>query len=250
MNIFACLARVPDTATRIRIADDAKSIARDGVQFVINPYDEIALEEAVRFKETYGGELTVLHVGAEDFQKDLRQCLAKGADKAVHLKASGPLGPAGIAELLAAEIQPLLPAVVFCGKQSVDGDVGGTGIMLAWRLGLPVVSKISTFDSDGQRATCTREIEGGVETIETTLPAVFTCEKGLNEPRRAGLKEIMAAKKKPLESKDVEAAAPKLELQKLELPPERPEGRMVGQGVEAVPELVDVLKNEAKVIQP
>jgi len=249
MNVIACIARVPDTATRIRIAADEKTIASDGVQYVINPYDEIALEEAVGFRDAHGGSLIVLHVGAEDFQKDLRQCLAKGADQAIHLKTDGPLGPSGVAEILAAEIQPFLPATIFCGKQSVDGDVGGTGTMLAYRLDLPVVSKISTFEVTGDTATCTREIEGGVETVTTSLPAVLTCEKGLNEPRRAGLKDIMAAKKKPLEVKDAQAPTTKLVLESLQLPPERPEGRIVGEGVEAVPILVDLLTNEAKVIQ-
>jgi len=248
MNVFVCLARVPDTATRIQIAPDGKSIATDGVTFVINPYDELALEEGVRFKEAHDAELTVLHVGPEDFQKDLRQCLAKGADKAVHLKATGPMGPAGIAALLAEEIRPHLPAVVFTGKQAVDGDVGATGVMLAHELDLPVVTKISSFSVEGEKVVCTREIEGAVETIETSLPAVFTCEKGLNEPRRAGLKEIMAAKKKPLEVKEVTAPEPRLELVRLELPPERPEGRIIGEGVEAVPVLIDLLRNEAKVL--
>ena len=210
MNVVACIARVPDTAVRLRIAPDGKSIATDGVQYVVNPFDDFALEEAVRTKEALGGELTVLHVGPADFQKDLRQCLAKGADRALHLKVSGPLGPESIASLLAERIQPFALR---------DGT-----------------------------AVSTREIEGGVETIETTLPAVFTCEKGLNEPRRAGLKEIMAAKKKPLDVEEVTAAAPGLELLALEPPPDRPPGRILGEGVEAVPALVEALRNEAKVI--
>lgn len=248
MNVVVCVARVPDTAVRLRIAPDGKSIATDGVQYVVNPFDEFALEEAVRTKEALGSELRVLHVGPLDFQKDLRQCLAKGADRALHLKVSGPLCPESIASLLAERIRPLMPAIVFMGKAAVDGDVGATGAFLAHKLGIPVVGKISTFELRDGSAISTREIEGAVETIETTLPAVFTCEKGLNEPRRAGLKEIMAAKKKPLEVEEVEAAPPGLELLALEPPPDRPPGRILGQGVDAVPALIEALRNEAKVI--
>lgn len=248
MNIVVCIARVPDTATRIRIDSGGTGIATDGVQFVINPYDEFALEQAVQLKEQQGGELTVLHVGGADFQKDLRQCLAKGADRAVHLKTDGPLGPATIAVLLAEEIAPLMPATIFCGKQAVDSDNGATGVMLGGRLEIPVVTKVSALEITDDKAVARRDIEGAVETIETGLPCVFTAEKGLNEPRRAGLKEIMAAKKKPLEVKDVQAPPPKLELHGLTLPPQRAEGRILGEGPEAVPALVEALRNEAKVI--
>jgi electron transfer flavoprotein beta subunit len=248
MNIVACLARVPDTASRIQVAPDHRRVLSEGIQYVINPFDEVALEAAIRLKESTDGELLVLHVGAADFQKDLRQCLAKGADKAIHLKTAGSLSPASIASLLAEQIKALMPATVFCGKQAVDGDVGATGVILAGLLDLPVVTKISTLVVSGDTATATREIEGGMETVETSLPCVFTCEKGLYEPRRAGLKEIMAAKKKPLEVIEVSAPEPKLQLHSLELPPPRPEGRIVGEGVDAVATLVDLLKNEAKVL--
>lgn len=248
MNVICCLARVPDTASRIRIAADARSPDLSGAQFVINPFDEFALEEAVRFKEARGGEVTVIHVGAADFQKDLRQCLAKGADKAIQVIPEGPLGPQGIARLLADQIRPLLPAVVFCGKQAVDGDVGAAGSMLAGLLGLPVLTKASTFKADGDRITITREVEGGVETVSAPLPCVVTAEKGLNEPRRAGLKEIMGAKNKPLQTVKAAAPPPKLDVLKLELPPDRPPGRILGEGPAAVPKLVDALRNEARVL--
>ena len=248
MNIVVCLARVPDTASRIQIAPDHSRVSSEGTQYVINPFDEVALEAAIRLKESAGGDLCVLHVGPADFQKDLRQCLAKGADKAVHLKVEGPLSPSAIAGLLAEQIKALMPATVFCGKQAVDGDVGATGVILAGMLDLPVVTKISSLNISGERATATREIEGGMETVATSLPCVFTCAKGPSDPRPAGLKEIMAAKKKPLEVIEVTAPEPKLVLHSLELPPPRPEGRIVGEGVDAVATLVDLLKNEAKVL--
>lgn len=248
MNVVCCLARVPDTTTRMKIGADGKTPDLTGAQFIINPYDEFALEEAIRLKETRGGTCIIVFVGPGDFQKDLRQCLAKGADRALHIQVDGPLGPQGIAALIAEHLKPYLPATVFCGKQSVDGDVGGTGAMLAHLLGIPVLAKVSTLKIDGDKVTATREIEGGLETIEATLPCVVTAEKGLNEPRRAGLKEIMAAKTKPLEVVKATAKAPKLSVVKLELPAERAAGKIVGEGVEAVPKLVAALRNEAKVI--
>lgn len=248
MNSICLIARVPDTATRVKASADGKSMDADGVQFVINPYDEFALEAAIQFKEKNGGELTVIHVGAADFSKDLRQCLAKGADRAVHLKTDAQLGPHAISSLAAEKIKGLMPATVFCGKQAVDGDVGATGVMLAGLLDVPAISKVSSLEFGDGSATCTREIEGGTETIETSLPAVFTLEKGANEPRRAGLKEIMAAKKKPLDVEEVTAPAAKLEAVSFELPPPRAEGRIVGEGADAVSELVRLLREEAKVL--
>lgn len=248
MNIVVCLARVPDTASRLRIAPDGRSVAADGVQYVISPYDEFALEAALQFKEARGGELTVMHVGAADFQKDLRQCLAKGADRALQLSVDGPLGPASIASLLADQIRPLLPAMVFCGKQAVDSDQGATGVFLAVALDLPVVTKVSQLAYEGEHLVATREIEGAREVVQATLPCVVTCEKGLNEPRRAGLKEIMAAKNKPLVVQPVTRPAARLEVHALALPPERAAGRIVGEGVGAVPALIDALEREAKVL--
>ena len=248
MNAICLIARVPDTAARVKAAADGKTMDEDGVQFVINPYDEFALEAAIQFKEKTGGELTVIHVGGADFSKDLRQCLAKGADRAVHLKTDAPLGPHAISALASEKIKGLMPATVFCGKQAVDGDVGATGVMLAGLLDVPAISKVSSLEFGDDGATCTREIEGGTESIATSLPAVFTLEKGANEPRRAGLKEIMAAKKKPLDVEEVSAPAPKLEMLSFELPPARAEGRIVGEGPEAVSELVRLLREEAKVL--
>jgi electron transfer flavoprotein beta subunit len=248
MNVVACLARVPDTASRIKPGSDGKSPDLEGAQFVVNPYDEFALEEAVKLREAKGSSLLAIHVGPVDFQKELRNALAKGADKAIQLSTTGPLGPAGISKLLAEQIRPLLPATVFLGKQSVDGDVGATGAFLGNELGLPVVSKISTLKIEGDRFSATREVEGGVETIEGALPCIFTAEKGLNEPRRAGLNQIMAAKKKPLTVETKSAPPPLLDVLALELPKDRPAGRMLGEGVGAVAALVTALQNEAKVL--
>lgn len=248
MNVIACVARVPDTASRIQVAPDGKSPATDGLQYIINPYDEFALEAAMQWKEKAGGELIVVHVGPVDFQKDLRQCLAKGADRAIQIETEGDLGPLGIAELIAEHVKAYLPATVFCGKQSVDGDVGAVGVMLAGILDLPCVAKVSALELNGDSGTARREVEGAVEEISFSLPAVITTDKGLNEPRRAGLKEIMAAKKKPLDVVKAKAPVAKLEVASFELPPPRPAGRIIGEGAKAVPALIEALRNEAKVL--
>ncbi|MSR74496.1 MAG: electron transfer flavoprotein beta subunit/FixA family protein [Planctomycetes bacterium] len=246
MNIVCCLARVPDTTTRIAVAADGRNPDLANAQWIINPYDEYALEAAVQLREAVGGEVCAVHVGPVDFQKDLRAALAKGADKAVQLQTDSPLGPHSIAALIAAQCGK--PDVVFLGKQSVDGDVGGTGAFLAHLLGVPVISRVSHLNIQDGRFTAQREIEGAVETIEGSLPAVFTLDKGVNEPRRAGLKEIMAAKKKPLDVLKVAALPARLEALKLELPQARKSGRIVGTGAAAVAELVRVLRDEAKAI--
>jgi electron transfer flavoprotein beta subunit len=248
MNIYACLARTPDTATRIRIHADGTRIDPEGVQYVVNPFDEFAIEEAVKLKEKTGGKATVVCVGGADAQKDLRACLAKGVDEAILLTPSGPLDGLGVAKLIAARIKDNKPDVVFCGKQAVDDDQAAVGPMLAALLGIPVVAKIVKFETDGKTFTATREIEGGLESFDGAFPCVLTTDKGLNKPRAAGLKDIMGAKNKPLHAETVEAPARKLKTLKLEPPPERAQGRVVGEGKAAAPALVRALKDEAKVL--
>ena len=172
-----------------------------------------------------------------------------GADRAIHLKTDvvAPDGLA-VARALAAEVTALHPDIVWCGRQAVDDDAGQVGAMVATLCGLPCVTVIASFALNGATAVVEREIEGGREVIEAALPAVFTADKGLNEPRYASLKGIMAAKKKPIEEKPAALGEPNLEIVALELPPSRPAGRIVGQGVEAVPELVRLLREEARLI--
>jgi electron transfer flavoprotein beta subunit len=215
-------------------------------QWITNPWDEYALEAAVQLKEAVGGEVTVVHVGPVDFQKDLRAALAKGADKAMQIQTTGPLGPHSIAALIAAHVAK--PDAVFLGKQSVDGDVGATGAFLAQAFGLPVAGRVSALTFKDGAFSAHREIEGGVETLTGNLPAVFTLDKGANEPRRAGLKEIMAAKKKPLDVVQAEPLPARLQVMRLELPRVRQGGRIVGTGAAAVNELVRLLRDEAKAL--
>jgi electron transfer flavoprotein beta subunit len=248
MNVVACMCRVPDTATRIRIAASGTSIDPEGVQYVINPYDEFAVEEAIKLKEKAGGKVTLVTVGAADAQKDIRACLAKGCDDAVHVVPASPLDSLQVAKLLAAEIGALKADAVFCGKQAVDDDSAAVGPMLAALLKLPCVTKIAKLEVTGTTFVATREIEGGFEEVEGSFPCVLTAEKGLNEPRRAGLKEIMGAKNKPLRTVNAAPSAGLTSVTKLELPPDRAGGRIVGEGKGAVPALVDLLRKEARVI--
>ena len=253
MNILVCVKRVPDTASKLKIAGDGKTIDEAGVQFVVNPYDEFAIEEALRLKEKAGkGEVTVLSVGPADAVTTLRSALAMGADKAIHLKDDAKRrDPYSVAKTLAKVIEGLSPKpdLVFAGRQAVDDQALTVGPMLATFLGLPCVTDIVKLDASAwPKVTVHREIEGGHEVVEVEAPAVFTTNKGLNEPRYASLKGIMAAKKKPIEEKKVDFAEEGTLVAKMDYPPERKGGRIVGTGPEAAPELVRLLREEAKAL--
>lgn len=245
-----CIKQVPDTETKVKVAPDGRSLDPSGVTWVISPYDEFALEEALRTKEKVGsGEVVAVSLGGQGVQTSLRNALATGADRALHLKTeeSSP-DSLRVARALAAALKDVPARIVWFGKQAVDDDCAQVGPMVAQLLGMPCVTVIGHFEPQGDRARVEREVEGGREVVEVDLPAVFTTDKGLNEPRYASLKGIMAAKKKPIEERPVELGEPALEVVSLELPAPRAPGRIVGQGVEAVPELVRVLHEEAKLI--
>jgi electron transfer flavoprotein beta subunit len=248
MKIAVCINHVPDTAARIAVAGDGKSIDKAGVTFVVNPYDEFAIEEGLRLKEKNGGEVIVVSLGGDAHKETLRKAYAMGVDKAVLLKDETPRDSFSVARALSDYLKELAPEIIFCGKQSVDGDDAAVGIMVAELLGIPSVSTIVKLDVAQGKATAEREIEGGRETVETTLPAVFTAQKGLNEPRYPSLKGIMAAKNKPIEEKSPTAAQPKVEVIALRKPASKNAGKIVGTDVSAVPELVRLLHEEAKVI--
>lgn len=250
MKVVVCVKRVPDTTTAIRIGADAKSIDESGVQWVMNPYDEYALEEALRIKEKAGsGEVILLAVGPPDTQAILRNGMAMGADRSIHVKTDAKTwDPWSIATVLAEQIKPLAPDLVLFGKQAIDDDFGHVGALVAGILGVGVASVVVKIELNGKDVVATREIEGGHEHVGMTLPAVCTIQKLPYDPRFASLKGIMAAKKKPIEEKAAPAPSPKLEIVSLENPPQRPAGRIVGKGAEAVPELVRLLRDEAKVL--
>jgi electron transfer flavoprotein beta subunit len=245
-----CIKQVADTETRVKVGPDGKTLDSAGVTWILNPYDEFALEQALRIKEKLGaGEVVVVSLGGPGTQTTIRNALAMGADRAIHLKSDAiQPDPLSVARALAAEIGPLAPKLVWFGKQAVDDDQAQVGPMVAEFLSLPCVTVVAHMELEGERVRAEREIEGGREVFDVQLPAVLTAEKGLNEPRYASLKGIMAAKKKPIEEKAADLGSAGLEILSMSLPPARSGGHVVGQGVDAVGELVRLLREEAKVI--
>ena len=250
MKIVACVKRVPTTDSEPKVSADGTSIDGGGMQYMLSFYDEIAVEQAVQVKEASGGEVTVLTIGPGDTQKELRECLAKGADSAVLLKDDGwsQRDAFATATTLADKITELGAELVLCGRVATDRDNAAVGPMLATKLGWACVTDVIELAVEGGKGTAKREGDGGIETYSFSLPAVVTCQKGLAEPRYAGLKGIMAAKKKPLEEADAPAAASQAKVVSLAPPPPRPEGRIIGEGPDGVAALMDALRNEAKAL--
>jgi electron transfer flavoprotein beta subunit len=250
MKIAVCIKRVPDSETRVKIAPDGKRIDEAGVKFVLNPYDEFAVEEALQRKEKAGaGEVVVICLGPAAAQETIRTALAMGADRGVLLQSDAiPADGFVTAQALAAELKPGGWDLILFGKMAIDDYNQQVGPMVAELLGVPCVTAVAHLELDGAKGVAEREIEGGVEVVEFPLPAVITADKGLNEPRYPALKGIMAAKKKPLEVKPVQLGAGAIEIVALTPPPERKEGKIVGEGPGAVPELVRLLREEAKVL--
>lgn len=249
MDVIVCVKRVPDTETRIKFGDGATTIDQTGVKFIVSPYDEYAVEAALRTKEAAGaGEVTLVTLGDDAAQETLRAGLAMGADKAVLLQGEVTMDGLATARALAAELKERPASLILFGVKAADADQQQVGAMAATLLGLPCVTGVASFEIQGDKVLCHREVEGGVEIVEAPLPAVVTITKGTYDPRYASLKGIMAAKKKPLEVKPAAAAPGRLAVSRLTYPPERAAGRIVGQGPEAAAELVRLLREEANVL--
>lgn len=249
MKIAVCVSHVPDTATRIKVGNDGKTLDPSGVTFIINPYDEFAVEEALKTKEKLGSaEVVVITVGNEAAKETIRKALAMGADSAVLIKVESPVDSISVAKALAEEIKAQDAKLVFMGKQSVDYDNSIVGQLTAELLGYNCVSVVVKLTIEGDKIIAEREIEGGREVVQTSLPAIITCQKGLNEPRYASLKGIMAAKKKVIEEKTAAASSPAVEVLSMSLPAGKQPGRIIGSDASVVPELVRLLREEAKVI--
>ncbi len=258
MNCIVCVASVPDTASVIKIGPDG-NIDEAGIKWIVSPYDEYALEEALQITEAKGGEVTVVTYGPDRAEAALRDCLARGAHKAVHVKGGeNTLGDSfTIAKVLAGVIKDQSYDLILVGIKGVGTDNGQVGPMLAELLDLPHVSNVITLEVGDASLTAGRDVEGGRETVESPLPAVVTCQKGLNEPRYAALKGIMAAKRKPVEKLEAagfgidESAGGFYKVRTLELPPAKEAGKVI-QGEDdpagAAAELVRMLREEAKVI--
>jgi len=251
VKILVALKRVPDPDTKIRLQPDGSGVDLDGVKFAVNPFDAIALEEALRLRERQGEmEIVVVSIGGEECAEQLRVGLAMGADRALLIRTAEPLDSLAVAKVLAAVFRREQPHLVLMGKQAIDDDSNQAGQMLAALLGLPqatFVSKLELLDH-ATRARCARETDAGIETVCVPLPAVITADLRLNEPRYVALPGILKAKKKPLTELPLAElgaeAASRTTVLKLETPP----GRKAGVRVKTVEELVERLRHEARVI--
>lgn len=248
MKVVVCVNHVPDTETKIKVAADGTSIDRAGVNYMLSPYDEFALEEALRMRDKFKGEVIAVSVGPEQHKETLRKALAMGADQAVLLKDDAARDSFGVAHALAEELRGLAPDAIMFGKQSIDYDGAQVGTMVAELLGLPSVAVVVKMDIQEGKVVCEREIEGGHEVVETKLPAVFMAQKGLNEPRYPSLKGIMAAKSKPIQEKPASPAQARVVVTSMRKPAAKASGKIVGTDKTAVGELVRLLHEEAKVI--
>lgn len=264
MNVIVCMKQVPDTETLIKIKPDGTGIAGDDIKYVMNPYCEFAVEESLRIKEKFPGSQSILvTMGAQRAVEALRTGLAMGADRSIHLNDPAFEGADGFAtaKALGEAIRKETYDLILCGKQAVDDDMAQVGQSLAEILNLPCVTLITKLEisADQKKAKVEREVEGGKEIIEVALPAVFTCQKGLNEPRYASLPGIMKAKKKEvkplnaaalgLAADQVGAAGAKTRILKYTPPPSRPPGKVIsGEIIDAAKNLVKLLREEAKAI--
>ena len=226
MKLVVCVNHVPDTATKVNISSDGRNIDSTGVNFVINPYDEYAVEECLRLKEKNGGEVIAVSLGGDAHKETLRKALAMGVDKAVLLKDNGDRDSFAVAEALADYLRGIQADAIFFGKQSVDSDDAAVGLMVAELLGLPSVSVAVKIEVADKSVLVEREIEGGHEKVAMTMPAVFTAQKGLNEPRYPSLKGIMSAKNKPIEEKSPAAAQPRTQILSMRKPPAKSAGKI------------------------
>ena len=250
MKIAVCIKRVPDTEMRFTIAPDGKSIDTAGLKYEISTFDEYAVEAALRLLEAHGpGEITVVGLGPAELGEQLRRALSMGVDQAIHLTADQiPVDGSAVAKALAAALRDGGYDLILFGRNATDTGNGTVGPMVAHLLGLPCVTSISHLEIADGAGEAHREIEGATETVTFPLPAVLTIDEGLGRPRNPSMKGIMAAKKKPLEERTAELGPVNLTLESLSPPPQRPAGRIVGEGASAVPELVRLLREEAKVL--
>ncbi len=261
MNVIVLIKRVPDTETKIQVKDG--QVVTEGIAWIISPYDEYGVEEALRIVEKNGGKVTLLCLGPDEAKETIRKGLALGADTAIHLNDPAFLGgdASTTAKVLAAALKKMEFDIVLSGKQAVDEDNAQVAVRVAELLDLPEVNSVIKLDlsEDKKSARCLREVDGDRDIMETTLPAIITAQQGLNEPRYPSLKGIMGAKKKPvtdwkaadigIDPATVGAAGAKLQVLRLDPPPARAGGKIVsGEPAVAAKELVRLLREEAKVI--
>ena len=256
MNIIACVKQVPDTEAQIKVKADGSGIEEGQIKWVMNPYDEYGVEEALRLKEKNGGDVTVVSLGPARAMETIRTALAMGADKAVHIcdPAFDNADAFVVGNALAAVIKTLPHDIILCGQRAIDDDAGQVGAMLAEALNLPQLTLVTKLDFAGSSVKVIRPIEGAQLLIETSLPCVVTAQKGLNEPRYASLPGIMKAKKKPVDVKNAAALGiatdAKAKVAKVVPPPARAAGKIIcgDDAAQKAAELARCLREEAKAI--
>lgn len=250
MKILVTVKRVTDPDVKVRLRPDGSGIVTEGMEFKANPFDEIAVEEAIRLIEKHKGEIVVASIGPSAATKEIRTALAMGATRGIRVEATDEqLDSLLTARILQKLVEMEKPDIVLLGKQAVDGDSNQVAQILAYFLGMPQACFVSKVEVAGIRATVVREVDGGLESISVSLPAVITADLRLNEPRYASLPGIMKAKRKKIQTLSLgdlglEGQGPKVRIVAYETPPTRAGGKTVG----SVEELVDLLKNEAKAI--
>ena len=249
MKVLVPVKRVIDYNVKVRVKADNSGVELANVKMAMNPFDEIAVEQALRLKEAGGAdEVVAVSIGPAQNQETIRTALAMGADRGIHIEATHDIEPLAVAKLLKAVVERENPGLVLVGKQAIDDDCNQTGQMLAALLGWAQGTFVSALEVTGDKAKVVREVDGGLEHLEISMPAIVSVDLRLNEPRYASLPNIMKAKKKPLDSLTGDDLGvdmtPRLTIVKVEEPPEREAGIKVAD----VKELVEKLKNEAKVI--
>ncbi|MCB0721944.1 MAG: electron transfer flavoprotein subunit beta/FixA family protein [Ignavibacteriae bacterium] len=249
MNIFVCVSLVPDSTTKVKVASDGKSLDENGVSFIINPYDEFAVEEAVQLQEKGGSTTTAISFGTDKAKEAIKKAFQMGIENGVLIKSdTDNFDSYTAAKNIADYLKDKNPDLILFGKQSIDYDGMVVPKMVAEMLNLPCVNVVVKMEINDGKITAEREIEGGKEIVETSLPAVIGAQKGLNEPRYPNLKSIMAAKKKTIEEVSPTYTGNTYEILEMSLPPAKGEGKIFNDGVGSVPELVKLLREEAKVI--
>ncbi len=256
MNIIACVKQVPDTETLIKVKPDGSGIDETGIKWVMNPYDEFGVEESLKLKEKFGGEVTIVSLGPARALEAIRTALAMGADKGIHINDPAFEGADSyaVATALAAAIKGMPYDIIFCGQRAIDDDSGQVGAVLADLLGIPQVTIITKVEVDGNSVKVIRPIEGAQLLIESPMPCLLSAQKGLNEPRYASLPGIMKAKKKPVDVKDSAGLGVSIDVKakvvRFMPPPARPPGKIIcGEDPsEKARELARLLREEAKVI--
>jgi electron transfer flavoprotein beta subunit len=249
MKIVVCVSLVPDTTTKVKIAGSGRIIDESGVSFVLNPYDEFAVEEAVQLKEKNGGEVIAISFGTDKYKEAIKKAFQMGADTGVLIKSlTTDFDSFVVAKNLANEIKEISPDVILFGKQSIDYDGVLIPQMVGEILNIPAINIVVKLEIKDGKVIAEREIEGGKEIVESNMPVIIGTQKGINNPRYPNLKSIMASKSKPIAEKNPVYTDNVTEVIEMRLPPSKSKGKILSDGASSVPELVKLLREEAKVL--